>query len=67
MSDCRGNRVLALLPDATLALLKGHLSNVTLPQDAVCFNAGDPIERVYFPASGLISLEPMLYGVGESG
>ncbi len=56
MDDRRGNQFLAIFPDATLALLKGHLSNVSLPQGAVCFDAGDITERVYFPTTGLISL-----------
>jgi len=48
--------LLAAFPDATLALLKNDLTNVSLPSGAVCFEAGKLIERVYFPASGLISL-----------
>jgi hypothetical protein len=50
------NQLLALFPDTTLALLKRYLSNVTLRQGAVCFDAGGLIERVYFPTSDLISL-----------
>jgi CRP-like cAMP-binding protein len=51
-----GNELLASFPDAIQALLKPHASSVGLAQGAVCFDAGDVVERVYFPASGLISL-----------
>ncbi len=51
----RSNQSLAVFPDAVLALLI-DLSNVTLSQGAICFDAGDLIKSVYFPASGLISL-----------
>jgi hypothetical protein len=56
MMDRRGNEVLAAFPDATQAFLNNHLSNLILRQDTVCFDAGVPIERVYFPISALISL-----------
>ena len=56
MNDRRGNQFLAIFPDATLAFLKGHLSNVSLPQGAICFDAGNVTKRVYFPTTGLISL-----------
>jgi len=50
------NQLLAAMPPATLALLERHLSNIGLAQGAICFDAGDPIQRVYFPTSCLISL-----------
>lgn len=50
MNDCTGNRLLALFPDATLALLKGHLSNLALPQDAVCFNPATLSSASIFPS-----------------
>jgi CRP-like cAMP-binding protein len=49
-----GNALLAALPHAALAGLQ--FSHVTLPQREVCFDAGDLIQRVYFPTGGLISL-----------
>ena len=49
-----GNALLAALPQAALACLQ--FSHVTLPQREVCFDAGDLIQRVYFPTGGLISL-----------
>jgi CRP-like cAMP-binding protein len=44
------------MPQATLALLDRKWSHVALPQGHICFSAGDVIQRVYFPTSGLISL-----------
>jgi len=44
------------MPPATLALLERRWSLVALAQGHTCFSAGDRIERVYFPISGLISL-----------
>src|SRR5215469_3073459 len=49
-----GNALLVALPQAALAGLQ--FSHVTLPQGEVCFDAGDLIQRVYFPTGGLISL-----------
>ena len=51
-----GNRLLAALPHATMARLQQELFHVSLPQGTVCFDAGEPVDRVYFPTSGLISL-----------
>lgn len=50
------NELLAAFPDAVLALLKRHLFHATLRQGTICFDAGEVVERVYFPISGLISL-----------
>jgi CRP-like cAMP-binding protein len=51
-----GNRLLAALPEPAIALLEPDLRQVTLPQGVVCFGAGDPIDQVYFPRTGMISL-----------
>jgi CRP-like cAMP-binding protein len=48
------NRLIGALPQPVLALLQ--FSHAVLAQGHVCFDVGDPIEEVYFPASGLISL-----------
>jgi CRP-like cAMP-binding protein len=45
-----GNALLAALPQAALAGLQ--FSQLALPQGQVCFDAGDLIERVYFPTAG---------------
>ena len=50
------NRLLAAFPPQTLTVLQPSLSHIVLVQGEVCFAAGDPIQRVYFPTSGLISL-----------
>jgi len=50
-----GNRLLAALPPADLDLLVRHFRLVELERDAVLVRSGDPIERIYFPISGLIA------------
>jgi len=50
------NRLLATLPEQTIALLAPDLRQSTLPQGLVCYGAGDPIDQVYFPQTGMISL-----------
>jgi CRP-like cAMP-binding protein len=48
------SRLVAALPQPALALLQ--FSHTVLAQGHVCLDVGDPIEEVYFPSSGLISL-----------
>src|SRR5262252_2608753 len=48
------NRLIGALPHPVLGLLQ--FSRAVLAQGHVCFDAGDPIEEIYFPTSGLISL-----------
>jgi CRP-like cAMP-binding protein len=50
-----GNRLLAALPDDAIVPLQPDLREVNLPQGAVCYGAGDPIDQVYFPENGMIS------------
>jgi hypothetical protein len=50
------NRLLAALPRETLALFGQDLKQVSLSPGIVCYEAGDLIDRVYFPISGMISL-----------
>ena len=50
-----GNRLLAQLPTADLDLLVRHFRLVSLERDTVLVRSGDPIERIYFPLSGLIA------------
>jgi CRP-like cAMP-binding protein len=57
-----GNRLLAGLPDDTFAQLEPDLRPLTLTQGVVCYAAGDPIDQVYFPHTGMISL---LVATGE--
>jgi CRP-like cAMP-binding protein len=50
-----GNSLLAALPGEDLSLLAPDLKHVILPSGVVCFDPGDPIDRVYFPDTGMIS------------
>jgi len=52
----RDNRLLAALPPDTLALLGRDLKQVSLQQGAILLEPGDPVEDIYFPQTGLISL-----------
>jgi CRP-like cAMP-binding protein len=49
------NLLLAALPPADLKFLVPHFRMVQLERDAVLVRSGDPIERIYFPLSGLIA------------
>ena len=59
------NRLLASLLPADLELLRPHLKPTELKHAEVLFDAGDKIDRVYFPHSGIISLVVELAG-GEA-
>ncbi|WP_249136262.1 Crp/Fnr family transcriptional regulator [Bradyrhizobium sp. AUGA SZCCT0176] len=50
------NGLLAALPATDLDLLRPELAMVALDQDAVLSRAGEPIEYVFFPHGGAISL-----------
>lgn len=50
-----GNHLFAAFPAECRPLLDSHMRQVTLPQGFVCYDAGDPIEQVYFPQNGMIS------------
>jgi CRP-like cAMP-binding protein len=50
------NWFLAALPSDSYALLTPYLRTVELERGAVLQNAGEPIERVYFPHAGMVSL-----------
>ena len=56
------NRLLASLPAADFELLRPHLKTIELVHEVVLFEAGDPINHVYFPHSGIISLVVNLVG-----
>ena len=53
-SATRGG-LLAALPDDAFALLEADLRQLTLPQGVVCYGAGERIDQVYFPHTGMIS------------
>jgi CRP-like cAMP-binding protein len=50
------NRLLAGLPPAVLRLLAPDLKEKTFKQGVVLQEAGDPVEQIYFPQTGMISL-----------
>jgi CRP-like cAMP-binding protein len=50
------NRVLASLPSADLALLARHLHVVSLAPGAILQHQDHPLDYVYFPHEGLVSL-----------
>src|SRR5262249_39588679 len=51
-----GNQLLAGLPAPDLGLLRPDLERVALDRDTVLSRAGDKIDYVLFPHSGVISL-----------
>jgi CRP-like cAMP-binding protein len=63
-SRTAGNGFLAALPDDASALLEPELKQITLPPGAACYSPGGPIDQVYFPQSGMISL--VVVAEGES-
>jgi CRP-like cAMP-binding protein len=50
------NRLLAALPRDVLDHLRPHLESVSLPLKHVIYDAGEPIEHIHFPNSGMVSL-----------
>ena len=50
------NHLLASLPRLDFEALRPHLRLVELRHETVLFDAGDEIDRVYFPHTGVISL-----------
>ena len=50
------NRLLAALPAADFELLRPHLKPFDLVHGDVLYDAGDVVNWVYFPHSGVISL-----------
>jgi CRP-like cAMP-binding protein len=50
------NRLLASLPTADLSLLSRHLRDISIEQGQILEERGEPVDRVYFPQTGMISL-----------
>jgi CRP-like cAMP-binding protein len=59
-----GNRILAALPDSVFQQMEPDLRHVTLPHGTTCLDAREPIDQVYFPQSGMISLLVATGGCG---
>jgi CRP-like cAMP-binding protein len=51
-----GNHLLKAMSAADFALLQPHLEPVDYELRQLVFRAGEPIEHVHFPESGLISI-----------
>ncbi len=51
-----GNHLLAGLPTAERAWLQGRCARVSLHVKQVLYRQGEPIDRLYFPDSGVVSL-----------
>jgi CRP-like cAMP-binding protein len=56
------NNLLASLSPADFALLQPHLHDAELVHETILARAGDRLDRVYFPHSGIISLVLTLEG-----
>ena len=52
----RRNRLLAALTSADHSLLAPHLKELSLELGSLLHEAGDPVEHIYFPQQGMISL-----------
>ena len=50
------NGLLASLPAADFDLLRPHLASMKLDHEAVLYEAGENVERAYFPHIGIVSL-----------
>lgn len=65
MTPQHPNGLLASLPSADFNLLRPHLKTAEWPQGIVLMEAGEAIERVYFPHTGVVSVVVDLAG-GET-
>ncbi len=54
------NQVLSALPDDVLDRISPHLALVELPQGTALYEAGAPINYIYFPVNSIISLLYMM-------
>jgi CRP-like cAMP-binding protein len=54
------NRLLSALPGDVYQRLLPHLKSVSLPHGEVLYEAGGPVEYVYFPLNSLISLVTLM-------
>ena len=54
------NQLLAALPGSALSLIEPHFTSVSLAAGAIVYEVGDEIDRVYFPSSGIASLQTVM-------
>jgi CRP-like cAMP-binding protein len=50
------NRLLAALPPKAFSLVESSLRASTFKQAAIVQEAGEPVDQIYFPQTGMISL-----------
>jgi CRP-like cAMP-binding protein len=58
--DFTANRLLAALPAPALSLIHPHFSSVRLATGATVYEVGDEMNRLYFPSSGIASLQMIM-------
>lgn len=58
--DVTVNRLLAALPASALSLIYPHFSSVRLATGATVYEVGDEMDRLYFPSSGIASLQMIM-------
>jgi CRP-like cAMP-binding protein len=51
-----GNKVLLSISDEEYALILPHLEFIDMPQHLILYEAGQPLEFVHFPNTGMVSL-----------
>src|SRR4051812_14015647 len=54
------NRLLASLPPEDLGLISPHMVAVDLERGRLLYDPGDPIDTIYFPQDGVISLMTLM-------
>jgi CRP-like cAMP-binding protein len=54
------NRLLAALPGPVLTELESQFAHVLLDEDTMVYDVGDEIEHIYFPISGIASLQTIM-------
>jgi CRP-like cAMP-binding protein len=58
--DVTENRLLAALPPSALSLIYPHLTCVPLVTGTTVYEVGDEMDRLYFPSSGIASLQMIM-------
>jgi CRP-like cAMP-binding protein len=54
------NRLLAALPASALSLIYPHFTSVPLATGDTVYDVGDRMDRIYFPSSGIASLQMVM-------
>jgi CRP-like cAMP-binding protein len=63
------NHILRSLPSDEMASLEPHLERVDMPRGDILYDADDPISRIYFPDTAMVSVVASTYSgqTAESG